>query len=81
MVDRHELTVHDDPSARDAAPVDMEAPHRQAALGPADLRGHPDRHRMVGRFEDPDCTRDLAVADRAGRADVGKNHQRPQPEM
>ena len=53
-LDRHKPPVDDDPSARDVGTVDAQAPHRQAALGPADRRRDPDRHRLVERFEDPD---------------------------
>jgi hypothetical protein len=46
--------------------VDAQAPHRQ----PFRIPPHLERHRVVGRVEDPDRTRDLALRDRAGHADV-----------
>jgi hypothetical protein len=55
ILDRHKPPVDVDPSARDVGTMDMQAPHRQAALGPADLRRHPDRHRLVGHFEDAEA--------------------------
>jgi hypothetical protein len=49
-LDRHKPPVDDDPSARDVGTVDTQAPHRQAALGPAARRHHPDRHRVSNPF-------------------------------
>src|SRR5262249_49238944 len=62
-------------------PVDIELPHLQSLLGPADAPSHADRHEVVGRIVDPDGERELAVADRPGRGDVGEvtGHQRSVP--
>jgi hypothetical protein len=81
FLDRPELPVDEDPFARDISTVDMQALHHQPALCPADLECHSDRHGVVGRFEDPDRTRDLAVADGPCSADVSELtcHRRPVP--
>jgi hypothetical protein len=62
----------DDPSARHVGTVDVQAPDRQTALGPADRRRDPDRHRLVERFENADGPGELAVADRTRTAGVGE---------
>jgi hypothetical protein len=52
--------------------VDALSPHTQAALGPADLRCHADRHRLVDCLKDADRAGELASTDGSGTADVGE---------
>jgi len=52
--------------------VDSEPPHRQAVIGPPDLRRYPDWHRLVDRFENTDRAGELAVPYRPGSANVGE---------
>jgi len=53
-LDVFKVSVHKAPSARHVGTVDAQAPHRQAALSPAERRRYPDRHRLVERFENGD---------------------------
>ena len=54
-------------SAPHGGTVDVPAPHRRAAPGPADRRRDPDRHRLVERFENADGPGETADAARPGR--------------
>jgi len=70
LVDWNEPPVDDDPSAQDVRAVDSEPPHRQAVIGPPDLRRYPDWHRLVDRFENTDRAGELAITHRTGTAGV-----------
>src|SRR5262245_6815518 len=65
VIDRGELSVDDDPATWQVCTVDVQGPHRQAAISAPDFRRNTDEHPVARRLGDSNGAGELMVTDAA----------------